>query len=211
MEKSKSRVVVNLSTGKYIPEQARLVQSVLDVGGVNILAYKSEAEIGAPSHHESPYAFKLYAMREAVNMGYRYILWLDASMLCIAPLDPVFDIIEQDGYFFQDSGWGNARWTPQYALEYFGTNEGVMFSSGFLGLDMESEVGQEFFAKLVQAERDGMFRGSWEDYRHDQSAGSLIAYKMGLKLQPPNTWFVYGKLGQAPIVENTVCLADGIV
>lgn len=211
MDKSKC-VIVNVSTGKYIPEQARLVEwAELHGGGYAVLAYQSEAQVGAPTHAEAPYMFKLFAIETAYRLGFRFILWLDASMLVISDLTPVFEEVERDGYFFQDSGWGNARWTNDRAREYFGTDEGVMFSAGMLGLDMENQVAKEFFEQLFQAGRDGIFVGDWENFRHEQSCGSLIAHKLGMKLQPPNTWFVYGKYGQAPVVANTVCLADGIV
>lgn len=205
-----SRAIVNVSTDKYRRGQNRLHDSLQGKTDAKILLFDSEAAVGAAPHAEMNYSFKPMAIIKAYEMGYRQILWLDASMQAIKSLDPIFEIIERDGYFFQDSGWPNSRWTSEVAIEYFGTNEGEMLSSGVLGVDLDNEIGYKFFDQWTQAMRDGMFNGSWDDHRHDQTAASLIAYKMGLKLQPGNTFFVYGNENEPTISEQTVLIANGI-
>lgn len=205
-----NRCIVNVSTKKYTKGQKRLATSLRNNTDAAILLFDSEDAVGAEPHADNNYAFKPRAMIKAYEAGYRQILWLDASMRAIKSLDPIFEIIERDGYFFQDSGWPNSRWTTPEAKAYFGTDEGDMLSSGVLGLDLDSEIGYAFFDKWTQAMRDGMFNGSWDVYRHDQSAASLIAFNMGLKLQAGNTFFVYGKDDEPTISEQTVLLADGV-
>lgn len=205
-----NRCIVNVSTQKYTKGQKRLATSLRNNTDADILLFDSEEAVGAEPHADNNYAFKPRAMIKAYEAGYRQILWLDASMRAIKNLEPIFEIIERDGYFFQDSGWPNSRWTTPEAKVYFGTDEGDMLSSGVLGLDLGSEIGYAFFDKWTQAMRDGMFNGSWDDYRHDQSAASLIAFNMGLKLQAGNTFFVYGKDDEPTISEQTVLLADGV-
>jgi hypothetical protein len=205
-----NRCIVNVSTDKYRKGQKRLATSLRNNTTAAVLLFESEEEVGAELHTDNNYAFKPRAVIKAYEAGYRQILWLDASMRAIKNIDVIFDIIERDGYFFQDSGWPNSRWTTPEAKEYFGTDEGDMLSSGVLGLDLDSEIGYKFFDQWTQAMRDGMFNGSWDDYRHDQSAASLIAFNMGLKLQPGNTFFVYGKEDEPTISEQTVLLADGV-
>lgn len=201
------RAIINVSTERYWPGQQRLIETA---GEYKVLAWKHEHEVGAPPHRDNMYAFKPYAFQKAYEIGYRYLLWLDASMNVIKDLKPIFDIIERDGYFFQDSGWTNDRWTNQAAKEYFSTNEGLMLSSGILGLDMESIVGYAFWVHWLHAAEAGIFNGSHADHRHDQTCASLIAHKMGLKLQEANTFMVYGKITEPTISEKTVVLADGI-
>lgn len=205
-----SRCIVNVSTPKYKRGQNRLLESLQGKTDATILLFPDEESVGAAPHAENNYSFKPMAMIKAYEQGYRQILWLDASMRAIKNIDVIFEIIERDGYFFQDSGWPNSRWTNDRALEYFGTNEGEMLSSGVLGLDLDSEIGYKFFDQWTQAMRDGIFNGSWDDYRHDQSCASLIAYKLGMKLQTANTFFVYGKGHENHVLEETVILADGI-
>lgn len=205
-----SRCIVNVSTQKYRRGQNRLHHSLQDKTDATVLLFDSEEAVGATPHAEMNYSFKPMAMLKAYQQGYRQILWLDASMVAIKNLEPIFQIIERDGYFFQDSGWPNSRWTNANAFAYFGTNEGPMLSSGVLGLDLDSEIGYRFFDHWTQAMREGVFNGSWVDSRHDQSCASLIAFKMGLKLQPGNTFFVYGDEKEPTISEQTVLIAHGI-
>lgn len=205
-----NRAIVNVSTQKYRRGQNRLHESLQGKTDAKLLFYNSEEAVNAKPHAEMNYSFKPMAMIKAYKEGYRQILWLDASMRAIKSLEPIFKIIEKDGYFFQDSGWPNSRWTNDAALEYFGTNEGEMLSSGVLGLDLDSEIGYKFFDHWTQAMRDGIFNGDWHNHRHDQTAASLIAFKLGMKLQPGNTFFVYGKETEPTISEQTVLLADGV-
>lgn len=205
-----SRCVVNVSTDKYRRGQNRLHDSLQGRTNATILLFDSEESVGAEPHEVNNYSFKPRAVIKAYEKGFRQILWLDASMLVIKDLEPIFTLIEKDGYFFQDSGWPNSRWTHDAAREYFGTDEGEMLSSGVLGLDLDSEIGYKFFDLWTQAMRDGMFNGDWSEFRHDQSCASLIAYKLGMKLQTANTFFVYGTEGNEFILDETILLADGI-
>lgn len=205
-----NRCIVNVSTAKYRRGQNRLHDSLQGKTDAAILLFDSEEAVGASPHEEMNYSFKPMAIIKAYEAGYRQILWLDASMRAIKDLDPIFEIIERDGYFFQDSGWLNSQWMIPEAYEYFGTAQGSMLSSGVLGLDLDSEIGYKFFDQWTQAMRDGMFNGSWDDWRHDQSCASLIAYKLGMKLQHGNTFFVYGDENEPTISEQTIFLAHGI-
>lgn len=202
--------IVNLSTERYWPGQLRLTESLRNNTDATVLTFQHEHEVGAYLHGVSNYGFKPLSFLAAHNAGYRYILWLDASMNVIRPLDPIFAIIAEDGYFFQDSGWMNKRWTNYNAYKYFGHSDGMMLSSGVLGLDMDSEIGIAFFTRWLQAMRDGVFNGDWADHRHDQCAASLIAHELNMKLQTGNTFFVYGKEDEPTISDKTLILADGI-
>lgn len=209
-KKRYKRCIVNVSTRKNWPGQTRLEDSLMGKTNAAILFWPSEECVGAQLHKENNYSFKPLAIHQAYLAGYRQILWLDASMLVIKDLKPIFDIIEQDGYFFQNSGWLNKTWTNDRALEYFGTNEGEMLSSGVLGLDLTNELAYKFFDMWMQSMRDGIFNGSWDEHRHDQTCASIIAHKLGMKLQEANTFFVYGKEGNKYILDKTLILADGI-
>lgn len=205
------RCVVNVSTERYWPGQKRLVKSLkTHTPDIDILTFGSEAEVGAAKHKVNNYSFKPMAMLKAYEMGYRQILWLDASMNVIKDITGIFDLIDKDGYFFVDSGWPNSRWTNDRALEYFGTNDGEMLSSGILGVDLTNPQAYSFFDAWTQAMRDGIFNGDWSNHRHDQTAASIIAHKMGMKLQEANTFMVYGKEGNEFIADKTLMLADGI-
>lgn len=205
------RAIVNLSTKKYWPGQNRLIESLKDKTDATLFMFRSEEEVGAPLHSENPYAFKIYAIEKVLRAGFEQILWLDASMYILKDLTPLFEHIEREGYFFQYSGWDNSQWTDERALEYFLTNEGKMFATGCFGLDFTNTLAIEFFKRWEQSMLHGMFKGSHEDHRHDQTCASIIAYQMGLKLSPNHTFWQYGKADEKPIHENILLIADGIV
>lgn len=204
------RAIVNLSTQKYWPGQIRLVRSLRFKTDATLFLYRSEEEVEAPEHKDNPYAFKIHAIEKALQAGYEQILWLDASMYCVRDLSPLFKQIETIGYFFQYSGWKNYTWTNLHARNYFGTDKGNMLSTGCLGLDFRSNQAKEFFKRWKQSMIDGIFKGSWEDHRQDQTCASLIAYKMEMKLTDNNTFFQYGKAENPPMNESILLIADGI-
>lgn len=204
------RAVINVSTKKYWQGQERLVNSLLESNrGIAALLCVDEVEVNAPLHTESMYAFKPYSFARAAEQRYTTLLWLDASMYVLKDLTPIFDQIERDGYFFQDSGWTNERWTPPHVKDYFGTNEGKMISSGVLGLDLNNPIGREFLIKWKQASDDGMFNGDYETSRHDQTCASLIIQNMGLTITPNNTFWTYGEIDTV-YPDNILIIANGI-
>lgn len=195
----------------YINGMARLAESLRDRFEGSFISFTDEASIGSPLHSENPYAFKLHALKTAINAGYTKLLWLDCSVYAIANVQPIFDIISEQGYFFQDSGWTCDEWTNKETLANFKT-DGVgipMFSSGVTGFDIHSKVGLYFYQMWWQAMNDGMFKGDWENHRHDQSAGSLIAHSLGMKPFACNEYYSY-KCENLPITDKTVFLLEGM-
>lgn len=200
------RAIINYSTYKYYKGQVRLLKSIPVLDGSCIML--QEKDLQAPLHSDNPYAFKIYSFEYALNLGYQQIIWLDASMVAIKNLEPLFEHVEREGYFLQDSEWPNSRWTNERALEYFGTNEGQNISSGCVGLDFTKPIAMEFFKQWKQSMIDGIFKGSWEDHRHDQTCASLIALKLGMTISPKDTFFQYAT--EPPIKDHILLIVDGI-
>jgi len=59
-----------------------------------------------------PYAFKMFMLEEARNLGFRYLLWLDASVFPLKNPQPLFDMIRQKGVVYKD-----AAPLPQFIFE----------------------------------------------------------------------------------------------
>lgn len=201
------RAVINLSTAKYNNGRERLRNSLINNTDADLMFYESESKVGSPLHIENPYAFKLYSFVKAIRFGYKSVLWLDASMVVIKNLNPLFEEIESSGHFMQDSGWKNERWTNENTKQKFG-NDGIMFSAGVLGLNFENKTSQEFFVRWYKAMEQGYFKGSHDDHRHDQTLGSLIAHDLEMEITPKDTYWNYGK---EPLHKDILILADGIV
>ena len=212
MNENKQAVVTFASrNGNYINGMARLAESLRDRFHGAFLSFTDEASIGSPTHAENNYAFKIYALQNAIDAGYTKLLWLDCSVFAVNHIQPIFDLIDKDGYFIQDSGWTCDQWTNKKTLKYFNTDgKGMtMFSSGVTGINIDSPIGKEFFNKWKQSMLDGMFNGSWKDFRHDQSNGSIIANQMGLKIHSCNDYYSY-KCEHVPPTDKTIFLLEGM-
>ncbi len=181
--------IVNLVTSgvqRYMTGQRRLDESLHEhAQGVDYYLFTNESEVGAPLHSENPYAFKLYAIQKVREMGYKRILWVDASVVAVKPVMPIFDWIKEKGIFFEHSGWAAGQWTNDETLKYFGITRDEamkmpMYSAGFSGFDFDNPISIEFFAEWKEAMFNGKFKGSWDNHRHDMSCGSIIANKREL-------------------------------
>lgn len=203
------RIAINFSTSKYWLGQDRLAKTIKNKS--EFLSFRNESEINCHLHSEMMYGFKPASFLKAKELGYSTVLWLDASMYVLKDLSPLFDHIEKYGYFFQDSGWYNKDWTSLSATEYFGTDKGKMISAGVIGLDLNNQEAIEFLTLWNKSMLDGMFNGSHENYRHDQTAASLIIQNMGLAITPNNTFWQYGLPEDKTIHDNILIIANGIV
>lgn len=135
------------------------------------------------------------------------VLLLDASLVAIAPLDPLWAHIEKHGYYLGESGFTCGQWTSDEMLEAFKvTRDAAMAlpqpASGIVGLDMRTPASQalvndwcnlrRFFPgphSNVNAETKAYsYRNEgWVSddprclgHRHDQAALGLIAHQFGM-------------------------------
>lgn len=178
------RCVVNFATHQYWPGQQRLIET-MKCQDIPVVSFKHEYEINSPSHKENPYAFKIYLIDRAREMGYNQILLLDASVYPVKDVTPVFDWLTDKGIFLEEAGHYAGSWCNQQTLDYFKiTREQAMqmpmFSAGYCGFDFTNSISVEFFAEWKESMLNGMFKGSWSDHRHDMTCGSIIANKQGL-------------------------------
>jgi hypothetical protein len=217
------KAIVNLVSPiqRYLIGQSRLLKSYHDfVGlrnGIEFHSFIDEATIGSPPHHENPYAFKLYAIEKLRHLGVTQILWLDASVVFVRDCQPIFDIIQNTGFFFEAAGHYVGSWSNEQTLEYFGitreeANTMPMFSAGLTGLNFENDRAVEFFNSWKHSMLNGMFKGSWADHRHDMTCGSIIANKMNLQrlYADAGTYFPYVGGGYAAPKETAIGHLIGI-
>jgi len=136
---------------------------------------------GSPSEAEMPRAFKVHAMEQAAK-NHDILLWVDSTMWFIRDPAPVFEWIEEHGFYGLD--WNHsvgdklsdeavAR-LESSRLEVGLTN---LVLGGFWGVDMRSEVGQQLMAYMGRKARDGSFAGT---NGRDEGPLSLAVRRMGL-------------------------------
>lgn len=148
-----------------------------------------------------PYTIKAEALRKASFMGFTHVLWADSSAWAIQDPMPIFDYINEHGYFLWKSGYNCAQTCNDQSLDYFGVNRDQAeqmpdCGSSIFGMHLQNPIGNEIRKRFLDAAEDGVFHGSrFHDgqsndprflfHRQDQSALSLIAGTMGLEMTNP--------------------------
>jgi hypothetical protein len=160
---------------------------------------------GCPKQVEAHGAFKPFCFYEAFIRGYDVILWLDASIKIISSLDPIFSLIERDGYIFFKESHSLGEYCKDESLESLGIDREASFSmpccwSCVLGLDLRHERSRKFLQEWKSKAEDGItfpgpkWSGVWgwprtasKDIRvkghREQSIASAIALKLEM-----NNW-----------------------
>jgi len=226
----------------------------------NVEAWYSTGEpTASPKHSEVPYAFKAFAIKEAVQRGIDCILWADASILPIRSLEPLWERIERDGYWISRNGYSNSTWTADSAYadlfkHEFGDSQVNIDQARTLnrtiehvvatafGLNVKHPKGKAFLDEYYRlASQTKAFCGPWwneahpdcpghhdgnprfsrcgpsdvRGHRHDQTAASVIAWRLGMELTSPPDIFAYSKrrpdgtLHLSDQDQRTILLADG--
>ena len=244
----KNRVVLNFANnvGRYIQMQNRLKQSLERVGfDGDVLTWNHEEHIsGDCPYHKSedlnlhaqgrvvPYAFKAYAIKKAIDMGYETIIWMDSAVYASKDITPFINQIEKDGYiFFDNVGFSVGDYTSDKCLSKFGWSRDKAFQSKMImacvmGINTKSKEAIAFFNQYYEAAKDGVsYPGSWHNHngevsddlrvqghRHDQSVASIIIEDMGLKItNGQETHFAYSShTGILPISESVCLWSQGI-
>ena len=208
-------IIVNFSTKEYSRPQRRLIGSL---DGYPKLMFNDYVSIGSPSHAESPYAFKLHAIEAAWKFD-PICLWADSSMYRVGDMQAIEDIIIKDGFFGTEAGHYAGRWTNQFSRDYFKVTEEEMkqseggitlFSAGLMGLDKNNELTQRFFKEWKEAGEAGCFKGSWSDHRHEMTAASIIATRLGFKYQRGGKFLSYIGPGYAEPEKSSIFYAQGM-
>lgn len=207
-------IVVNFASKEYLVGQRRLQHSL---NGHKCMLFRNYADIGSPTHSESPYEFKVWAMERAFQVD-DVVLWVDASMYLVGDLSKIERIIKTEGHFASEAGHWVGSWTNQFTRDYFKLTEEeakvpggyCMFSAGLLGLDKKHPRSMEFFRQWKAAAKAGCFRGDWSDHRHDMAVASIIASRLGMRYQRGGEHMSYIGPGYSPPENGSVFFLQGI-
>ncbi|MBS0649037.1 MAG: hypothetical protein JSS10_07450 [Verrucomicrobia bacterium] len=134
-----------------------------------------------------PYAFKPCFFREAQQLGYRRVLWLDASIQPVVSLNRIFEEIAAKGYF----AIGNGQYVAPFINEQAAAGLGITLkecekipsvSAGLFGVDFSHEKAALAIAKWHQAARD---TAAFFSARPDQNALSVILFQLDMQNWAP--------------------------
>jgi hypothetical protein len=218
--------IVNVATGRFVTGQKRLTAAVGT--GATMFTFANHLPPGSPTHEEVPYAFKAFALQDAVARGHSLLLWADACILPIQSVGPLFDRIYEQGYWISNNGWINSEWTAESAYRDLGVSREENatiphLSATTFGLNIYHPLGCRLLNEYIRLAKTRAFCGPWRNtpetpcgtvdalgrpvlgHRHDQSSLSLIAWRLGLKPTNPPDVFSY-KGGET---SDTILLADG--
>lgn len=203
-------IIVNFSTKEYKLGQERLCNSL---NGYKKLMLDNYLAIGSPTHSQSPYEFKIHSIKTAANHD-PIVLWCDSSLWRVGDLSKIEKIIEEKGYFMEESGHYCKDWCKPETKKYFNLlpseDHFIMFSAGLLGLNFQRSEVIEWFSKWASAAKHGHFRGPWNTHRHDMVCGSIIAQRMGFTYERGGSHLSYIGPGYEKPNPNTVFYLQGI-
>jgi len=214
----RNRCIVSLATknSRYVDGLARLSNSLRDnASGIDFLGFIHEYSVGAPLHTEMPYAFKVHAIQKAIDAGYTQIMWLDVSSYAVAPIHHLFDVIDEQGYWFEGAGCWLGDYTNDETLEYYGIEREYakqipMIQSGFMGFDMHSKIGINLFSELTFACDMGLFAGSWSNHRHDQSCMSIGIHRQHATFTHVPKYVQYAGIYDKVLNDKVILKCQGI-
>jgi hypothetical protein len=207
-------IIVNFSTKEYARGQQRLSNSL---NGYKKLMLNDYVSINSPTHQQSPYEFKIWAIEAAWQYD-NIVLWMDSSMWLVGDMSKIENLILRDGYFMSEAGAWVGDWTNQYTRNYFNLTQEeakvpgglTMFSAGLLGLDRNNPLAMEFFVQWKASALAGCFKGDWSNHRHDMSAASIIAQRLGMRYQRGGEHMSYIGSGYGPPEKGSVIYLQGI-
>ena len=219
MESTIKHCVINAGIGAWYPQGTKRIERSLNYHGF-VVDFLGWNEWPNDNFDKSCiYHMKASAFEQAINAGYKLILWMDCSAWAIKSITPIFDIINTQGYYFQRSGYNCAQTCNDFSLNYFGINRDTAetyhdTATGVFGVNLDNPQGLEFITRWINAEYDGVFIGSRHHdsqstdprflfHRQDQSAASLIINQMQLNQHNFGEYVTY----YSPQMPDSVCIA----
>ena len=165
------RCVISLGIGRkgHTKPLARLEESLQRTGFQgDLLVWKDELPPHSPTQLESPMAFKTHCFLEAMKLGYRYVLWIDAPCIALRSIEPIFTIMRDKGYviFVDPYGQSVGQWCGDDVLDHHAISREAALRmpevpTSVIGLDLNSELGRRFFDEWHSMALDGVtFKGT---------------------------------------------------
>lgn len=202
MDSNIKHCIINASNGAgWYPTGTKRLKESLIYHGFNgdIITYDNFPN--DQFDKSNPYHIKASAITEILNKGYTHFYWLDCSVWAINNPNPMFDIINDKGYYFWKSGYNAAQCCSDKCLEYFNLSrdEAEKYqdcSSAIFGININNGLGKKFIEKWLQSAKDGVFNGSrlhdnqskdsrFLFHRQDQSAATIILNELKMELTDP--------------------------
>ncbi len=173
MRNGAKRCVISLGIGRkaYIDCLIRLEESLKRSRFQgDFLVWSDELPAGSPTQLEAPMAFKGFCFNEARQRGYDEILWIDAPIVAIRPLDSLFGLMNRHGYITFTNNhdqvlgqWCSDEVLARHLLSRDEAMEITEVPTSVIGFDLKTEVGNQFLNRWHSILTDGLTcRGTQE-------------------------------------------------
>ncbi len=199
MENINKAVIICAGIGNWYAKGVNRLERSLHFEGWagETIFWKDEYPPSCYQHSDMPYYFKISAFEEAIRRGFTHIMWVDASFWCVKNPVSLFDLINDQGYFFFSSGYNLAQSVNDHALNYAGmtrdeAEQATEWATGCVGINLENPDGRSLYDLWKYYMDAGLSRGSrlhdnqsedprFKFHRQDQSCFSIAAHKLGLR------------------------------
>ncbi len=190
--------IISAGVGGWYPAGVRRLVRTLNFEGWGgaILAWEDYPP-NSHNHNDVPYYLKIAAFEEAIRQGFTHILWVDASFFAVKNPMPMFDIINDQGFWFFSSGYNLAQSANDNALQFVGktrdeAEQQTEWASGCVGVNLENPDGRKLYDKWKFFMDSGISIGSrlhdnqsadprFLFHRQDQTALNLAIWQLGLR------------------------------
>lgn len=160
------RCVISLGAGRkgFTESLKRLEESLVRVRFKgDFLVWNDVLPEGSPTQFEAPMAFKTFCFHEAEKRGYEEILWIDAPIVALRSLEPIFAVMRENGYvtFANNYGQSLGQWSSDEVLDLHGISREEAMSipetpTSVIGLNLRTELGSQFLDRWHRMNTDGL-------------------------------------------------------
>jgi hypothetical protein len=203
MSDARTLATLCYAQGKWFPMGMQRLRQSLDTFKLARTDYfwLNELPPHCPSHQQSPYAFKYFALEHARTNKHRLGWWLDSSLVMVGSHDRIFQHARAHGiYLSRFRSYTVGQYTSDEALDKLklSRDEAMtipMVDANTILLDFNHPAANQLLQTMLDfAVTPGLFAGPWTNehnaissdlrvlgHRHDQSVLSVVAHRMKLE------------------------------
>lgn len=146
------------------------------------------------SHQNMPYQFKPFMVAEALEMGYKKIIWCDSTIRVINNPDPLWALAAEHGIVAWDNeGHPLEKYIPDHQLEYLGIDSAkgmYQIMACCIVFDFDHPKTMQIFERWIDGAKNNCFHHNesknphYIASRHDQALLSALMNINNIPVQP---------------------------